>query len=296
MSIKKYETLLATVDLGSLTRASEVLGYTQSAISHMLTGLEEELGLKLLIRDRSGVRLTEEGKRLLPAIRQVCQDNQEVFRQVSEFHGLEVGVIRIGTFLSISMHVLPELIADFSEKHPNIEFELLQGNYHDIERWVSEGRVDCGFARLPLTLQNLNSSIILEEKILAVFPEKQVLEEGPFPVERLKEEAFILRPDALELEMRDILKKASCQPKITYSAKDDYAVMAMVERGLGMSILPELLLKGGDRRLQQRELDPPATRKICIAYKELQALSPAARHFVNDIRLCFSQNSSHEKY
>ena len=68
MSIKKYEVLLQTADLGSFTKASEVLGYTQSAISHIVTGLEDELGLKLLTRDRFGVRLTPEGEALLPAI------------------------------------------------------------------------------------------------------------------------------------------------------------------------------------------------------------------------------------
>ena len=53
MSIKKYEVLLQTADLGSFTKASEVLGYTQSAISHIITGLEDELGLKLLARTGS---------------------------------------------------------------------------------------------------------------------------------------------------------------------------------------------------------------------------------------------------
>mgnify|MGYP002555528634 CR=1 FL=1 len=107
MSIKKYEVLLQTADLGSFTKASEVLGYTQSAISHIITGLEDELGLKLLARDRFGVRLTAEGEALLPAIRAVCQQNQELLRQAAQFHGLEVGQVRIGTWLSVSVHLLP---------------------------------------------------------------------------------------------------------------------------------------------------------------------------------------------
>ena len=113
MSIKKYEVLLQTADLGSFTKASEVLGYTQSAISHIITGLEDELGLKLLSRDRFGVRLTAEGEALLPAIRTVCQENQEVLRQAARFHGLEVGRVRIGTFLSVSVHLLPHLLPQF---------------------------------------------------------------------------------------------------------------------------------------------------------------------------------------
>ena len=283
MSIKKYETLLKTVDLGSLTKASEVLGYTQSAISHIITGLEDEMGLRLVIRDRSGVRLTEEGKRLLPAVRAVCQADQELHRQVSEFHGLEVGVIRVGTFLSVSIHILPNLIAKFSEQHPNLEFELLQGSYGDIERWIGAGRIDCGFVRTP-THSAMEMIPILEERILAVFPEERELVMERFPVEDIREESLILRSDAVELGLRNQLRRTNGKPKITYSAKDDLAVIAMVEQGLGMSILPELLLKGRSGRVKTMELDPPTHRKICLAYKNAQGLCPAVRQFLTFVR------------
>ena len=80
--------------------------------------------MKLLLRDRFGVRLTQEGQQLLPAIRTVCQENQEVKRQVAQLHGLEVGQVRIGTFLSVSVHILPALLHGFLEQHPHITFEL----------------------------------------------------------------------------------------------------------------------------------------------------------------------------
>lgn len=172
MSIKKYEVLLQTADLGSFTKASEVLGYTQSAISHIITGLEDELGLKLLARDRFGVRLTAEGEALLPAIRAVCQQNQELLRQAAQFHGLEVGQVRIGTWLSVSVHLLPRLLQTFSQRHPDITFELLQGSYEDIERWLSEGRIDLGFLRLPAS-GHFETTLLLEERILAIFPPNQ---------------------------------------------------------------------------------------------------------------------------
>lgn len=283
MSIKKYETFLKTVDLGSFTKASEVLGYTQSAISHIITGLEDELGVKLLTRGRSGVRLTEEGRSLLPSIRAVCRDNQEVLRQVSELHGLEVGSVRIGTFLSVSVHILPRLIASFSKKHPHIEFELLQGNYEDIEQWLREGRVECGFFRAP-TGDGLESIPIIKEKFLAIFPANRVIEDKRFSLEKIKGETYILRPDSMDLSMGSRLRENRSRPKITYSAKDDYAVMAMVEQGLGMSILPELLLKRTPYKLQKKELDPPLYREICLAYKKDQTLPPAARRFLHFVR------------
>ena len=237
MSIKKYEVLLQTADLGSFTKASEVLGYTQSAISHIITGLEDELGLKLLSRDRFGVRLTAEGEALLPAIRTVCQENQEVLRQAARFHGLEVGRVRIGTFLSVSVHLLPHLLQTFSQRHPDITFELLQGSYEDIERWLSEGRIDLGFLRLPAN-SHFEATLLLEERILAIFPPEQAPESPRVTVEQLKQAPYILRLDSLDSDTREFFRKTQRTPRITYSAKDDYAVMAMVEQGLGISILP----------------------------------------------------------
>lgn len=278
MSIKKYEVFLKTADLGSFTKASELLGYTQSAISHIITGLEDELGLKLLARDRFGVRLTQEGAALLPAIRAVCQENEEVRRQAALLHGLEVGEVRIGTFLSVSVHILPRLLAEFSAQHPHITFELLQGTYEDIERWIGEGRIDLGFLRLP-TAAKLETALLLEERILAVFPKDRAPAQEAFPVSQIQSAPYILQADSLDGELRDIFKKSPVSPRITYSAKDDYAVMAMVEGGLGMSILPELLLRRTPYQVEKRELDPPATRQIAIACKHQSALPPAARQF-----------------
>ena len=283
MSIKKYEVLLQTADLGSFTKASEVLGYTQSAISHIITGLEDELGLKLLSRDRFGGRLTAEGEALLPAIRTVCQENQEVLRQAARFHGLEVGRVRIGTFLSVSVHLLPHLLQTFSQRHPDITFELLQGSYEDIERWLSEGRIDLGFLRLPAN-SHFEATLLLEERILAIFPPEQAPESPRVTVEQLKQAPYILRLDSLDSDTREFFRKTQRTPRITYSAKDDYAVMAMVEQGLGISILPELLLKNAPYHLEVRELDPPATRQIGVACKSAHALSPAARQFLQHVK------------
>lgn len=211
MSIKKYEVLLQTADLGSFTKASEVLGYTQSAISHIITGLEDELGLKLLSRDRFGVRLTAEGEALLPAIRTVCQENQEVLRQAARFHGLEVGRVRIGTFLSVSVHLLPHLLQTFSQRHPDITFELLQGSYEDIERWLSEGRIDLGFLRLPAN-SHFEATLLLEERILAIFPPEQAPESPRVTVEQLKQAPYILRLDSLDSDTREFFRKTQRTP------------------------------------------------------------------------------------
>lgn len=294
MSIKKYETLLKTVDLGSLTRASEVLGYTQSAISHMISGLEDEFGFKLLIRDRSGVRLTEEGKMVIPSIRAVCKANKEVFRQVGTIHGLDIGIIRIGTVLSVSLHVLPDILAEFSEQHPEIEFELLQGSFVDVERWLCEGKIDCGF--LPyLERESFEMIPVRTERFLAVFPQTRTMQSERISIDDIQAESLILRTDSLEEDLRQFLNKGRSKSKITYSAKDEYAVLAMVERGLGMSILPELLLDRTQYRIKTQALDPEIQRTICFAYKEGQMISPVVQQIILFIRKSFEKGKTEEE-
>ena len=279
MSIKKYEVLLQTADLGSFTKASEVLGYTQSAISHIITGLEDELGLKLLARDRFGVRLTAEGEALLPAIRAVCQQNQELLRQAAQFHGLEVGQVRIGTWLSVSVHLLPRLLQTFSQRHPDITFELLQGSYEDIERWLSEGRIDLGFLRLPAS-GHFETTLLLEERILAIFPPNQAPACERVTVEQLKQSPYILRLDSLDNDTRELFRKTQHTPRITYSAKDDYAVMAMVEQGLGVSVMNRLITEKRICDVAMIPIDPPASITLGAALHSHTEASPAVKMFL----------------
>lgn len=279
MTIKNLEVFLNTVDSGSLTKAAHVMGYTQSATSHIIAGLEDELGIALLVRRRDGVHLTSEGSSLLPVIRHICQLSQDLMQHAAQFRGLEMGTIRIGTIFSVSVHILPLFIQKFMKNHPQIKFELRQGNYQDIEQWLQTGMVDLGFSRRPMG-GSFEVLPILRDQFLAIFPADHALEAKTFSMEELENEAYILRPESLDGDLFNLLKSGSYFPRITYSAKDDYAVMAMVEQGLGMSILPELLLRGSVHRFIRKELSPPVYRELCLAYRKDQRLSPAASGFV----------------
>ena len=84
MSIKKYEVLLRVVELGSLTKAAEASGCSQSAVSHILNDLEEEFGFTILKRSRGGVQLTENGAKILPSIRGILNYNEQLSQTVAE--------------------------------------------------------------------------------------------------------------------------------------------------------------------------------------------------------------------
>lgn len=106
----KYKIFLCVVEMGSFTKAGEVLNLTQSAISHAISGLEHELGLTLLIRGRSGIRLTNNGERLMKRFREIVQMDEKLYQEVALIKGLEIGTVKIGTFSSVSIHWLPRIL------------------------------------------------------------------------------------------------------------------------------------------------------------------------------------------
>ena len=149
MSLRKYQAFVETVRLGSLTRAAQSLGSTQSRISHILSDLEEEFGLPLLNRSRSGIQLTQAGTLLLPRMQAILQEDSALQTLARDIRQADAGTIRLGAFTSVAVHWLPGIIRDFQARHPRVELKLFNGDYADMERWLEKGEIDVGFVTLP---------------------------------------------------------------------------------------------------------------------------------------------------
>lgn len=278
-SIQKYMSFVKTVECGSFTRAAELLNYSQSAVSRMLGDLEREWKVTLLERGRSGVRLTSEGIRLLPYAKKVCDEYRKLQAEVDEINGLKSGLIRIAAFSSVATHWLPNIIREFQKEYPDIDYELLLGDYTEIEAWIAEGRVDCGFLRLPLKTE-LEHIFLEQDRLLVVLPEDHPLAGlDKIAVSALCEEPFMLLEKGAKAEVSEIFERSGVSPKVHFTTWDDYAIMAMVEGGLGISILPELILKRTPYRIAARELEIPAYRNIGLAWKAKGGTSPVLRKF-----------------
>ena len=279
-SISKYMAFVRTVELGSFTRAGQALGYTQSGISRMIHDLETEWNVVLLKRSRSGVQLTSDGMKLLPYARELCGGYERLQAQVDEINGLKSGLIRIGTFSSVATHWLPNIIREFRKDYPGIEYELLLGDYTEIEDWIAEGRVDCGFLRLPARAE-FETIFLEQDRLMAVLPEGHPLAEcDRFPVAALCDYPFMLLEKGAKAEISEIFEANGLTPRVQFTTWDDYAIMSMVEGGLGISILPELILRRTPYRIVAKELDIPAYRSIGLALKDKKTSSLAVKRFI----------------
>lgn len=280
MNTHKYLAFVKAVEYGSFTKAAEALHYTQSGISRMISDLEKEWGVALLERGRAGVRLTSDGEKLLPQIRRICNEHEVLVLQVEDLHGLQSGLIRIGTFSSVATHWIPNMIKAFRKDYPKIDFELLLGDYTEIENWILEGRVDFGFVRLP-TKAELDTVFLEEDRLLVVIPRDHWLAGcDKFPIGELSSAAFLLLEKGANVEISEIFEHHHISPRVDLKTWDDYAIMSMVESGLGISILPELILRRIPYQIVAKELEVPAFRNIGIAMREKESLSLAVKRFL----------------
>lgn len=281
-----YIAFQKVVETGSFTRAAVELGYTQSSISQMIAALEEQLGIKLLIRSHNGIHLTAEGRKIYPAILKSIRQYQNVQAKANEIKGLNEGVIRIGTISSITCHWLPMLIKEFKKQYPNVEFVMYQGDYNSIAEWIKNGTIDIGFTT-PAMTTGLEVIPIKQGEMQAILPVDHPLADQPgepLPIKALADEPLILLEEGTYSEPLNAFAQAHIQPKVEYRIHDDYAIMTMVEAGLGVSILANLVLLRMPFKFVRRPLAPRIMREIGVAFLDRKELSLACQYFIDEIQ------------
>lgn len=279
--MNRYMALQKIVELGSFTKAAESLGYTQSSISQMIASLEKELSVKLLTRARTGVKLTIEGAELYPFIERSILSYRSILEKADEIKGLETGIIRVGTISSITCHWMPKLVKGFQKLYPNVQFLFHQGDYSSIEEWIKNGTVDFGFITPP-AVTGLETISIKDGEMLAILPENHPLaEKDSVDISELAGEPFILLEEGRYSEPINAFYAEGFSPNIKYTIHDDYAIMTMVEAGLGISILAELVLKRTNYNIACLPINPPIYRKLAIGYKSKDSLPMASKYFID---------------
>ncbi|MGM0830263.1 MAG: LysR family transcriptional regulator [Bacillota bacterium] len=280
MNIQKYRAFVKVVESGSFTKAAEALDYTQSGISRMINDLEKEWGVSLFERGRVGISLTSDGIKLLPQLKRICNEYEILTTQIEDLHGMQSGMIRIGTFSSVATHWLPNIVRAFKMDFPKIDFEFLLGDYTEIENWILNGRVDFGFVRLPSKAE-FETIFMEQDRLLVVIPQNHPLANcEKFPINALLNNPFMLLEKGAKAEISEIFEMHHISPQVNFTTWDDYAIMSMVENGLGISILPELILKRIPHKIIAKELETPAFRNIGIAMREQRSLSIASKKFL----------------
>ena len=291
MSVNKYQMFLKTVECGSFSKAAAEMSFTQSAVSHAVQALENELNITLLSRNRGGVVLTADGRALLPRIEKRCAAHHELMQSAAELNGMDAGFVRVATFSSVSAQWLPSILKSFGERYPNIEFEVVTGDYYgQSEDWILQGKVDCGFLRLP-SVKHLQTYALYRDELQVILPCGHPLADSdPFPAASLSTEPFIFLEEGQDYEISAALDKMGIRPNVKYTAREDRTMLAMVSKGLGISLLPELMVRHSPYPVVACRAPERFYRNIGIAVKDKKALSAATRRFVDYVRGWVAEN------
>lgn len=292
MDTRKYEVIIKAAECGNLTKAGESFGYTQSGVSHMIKGVEEEFGFRIFMRGRDGVSLTTEGERVLPFLREIAKWNESLGQTVSAINGLICGTLRIGSFTSIAIHWLPKIIRRFQQDYPNINIDITEGGISALEKALEEGSVDLTFMSVQPG-RSFDRLILKKDPFLAILPKGHPLErEKSFPLEAFNGVDFILVTRGFDYDTNRLLKKYAITPNIKFTSHDDHTVFSMVENGLGVSILPELVMQSYKERSITLPLEPEVYRDIALCLPSFAEASPASRRFIEYVKKMVAPDGS----
>ncbi len=280
MDLKKYKVFLTAIDLGSFTKAAAQLGYTPSGVTHMMNGLEDELGFQILTRGKTGVMLTENGERLVPLLRELLRMEEDFSQTVSEINGLNTGTIRIGSYSSIAVHWLPQIIKSFQEDYPNIRITLMEGIRQEVVKWLEERKIDLGFISYQRGMK-FDWVPLKDDPMLAVLPSTHALaNEKEYPIQNCESEDFIMPACGYDYDVVELFGRTKIAPNIRYETFENYAALSMIECGLGMSIMNELITKGRTCNVAKLPLKPKQYISLGIAVPNTEKLPPAAKKFI----------------
>lgn len=280
-----YLVFRTVIEQGTFYKASVVLNVTPSAISHSVNQLETELGFPVFIRSRTGVKLTPDGKKILPLIQEIINDQNRLEQVAQQIKGLDTGLIRIGAFSSACINWLPPLIQNFEKQFPKVKIAVRQAGFNEITQAVKSGQLDLGFTMMPENEQGVVSEKLLEDEIYCIAPKNFKTETGISVGHRdLENYNFILQQGDYDLDTKAALDHYAIQPTAIQFSIDDQSIVAMVEAGLGLGILPALALQKMQGEVQILPFNTPFFRKIALVTSSEQRLAPSTKQMIKNVR------------
>lgn len=280
MESARCKAFLASVEAGSFSKAAEVLNYTPSGVSQLVNALENELGFSLLRRNKRGVIPTENGEKFLPAVREFLLQENRIYQLAAEMNGLLIGSITIAAYSSIATHWLPSVIRAFQEDYPQIKIKLMEGIRQEVTKWLDEKMADIAFLSYkdPMLYYWIP---LAEDQMMAVLPKTHPLaSKTSYPLKNCEHERFIMPALGRDVDVVTLFQDNNLNPTIQFSTLENFATMAMVEQGLGMSIMNELITRKWQCDVVKLPLDPPQKITLGIALPSLEQASPAVKLFV----------------
>lgn len=284
MNVQKLRALLAAVRCGSINKAAEMVGYTESGLTYAINSFENELGLQLIQRSKTGIRLSPDGEELLPFLEKLVESDTEAMKRIEEITHRRKNTLRISLYSGLSNSCLFEVLAAFSARMPEIEISLLNGNIQQTLERLKAGEVDVGlhFDDVAAASAGIKCAPLYESPILVILPENRAAEaKKPFPVFRFQSENVVVF-DGDESNLVDYgMFPAGI---IKTGGLGCGSLFSIVEHGIAIAALPEVALSGCKHRVCLTPIEPPITLTLCALYRVADERKAVMREFLKCFR------------
>jgi DNA-binding transcriptional LysR family regulator len=282
MNFSQLQSFVALAETGSFTEAAYAIDLTQSAVSHALSALESELSVTLLKRNRKGVvALTDAGQKIIPHVRALLAQVETIEQEAKAAHGEAAGKLRLGSMLSIvSPALLARVLTCFRASYPDIEVVLFEGTMREVGEWIEKSIIDVGFVLFPA--QGIEVTPITTDELCVLVPPGHRLHTKVAVTPRdLQKEGWIMEKNQCALQLMEVAVGPSrVRPQIRYQASDSATILAMIREGLGITLMPRMVLPKKLEGVVALPLDPPHQLQIGLAVRSQAMASPAAQLFV----------------
>lgn len=272
MDTKKIHALLLSLEHGSLTAAAEELGYTQSGMTHMMNALEDEFGVKLLRRSKTGVHLSPAGEELLSDLISLNECASNLEQHVRELKQKGTSTLKLGAYASMARQWLPAILAELRRDCPEMEvsvtmFSTIDATYSA----VKDSTLDCAIGSyVHSTFPGMGWEHLRDDPLVAVLPADTDFVGAAYPVENFSGQEFLMPSGGFELDIIPALSAGSSEstPLIRYTNLDDASLASMVAHGLGVTVLSDLVMQSISDRVTAIPLSPYAYRSLGIIFSK----------------------------
>ena len=228
MDTIKCKAAIVAAERGSLTAAASALGYTQSGITRMINSFA------LFIRQKRGVKLTENGKIMLPKLRSIVQAQKQANELSASIRGVVQGTLTIGSYFSVSAIWMPAILKQFEERFPKIKVKMLEGGNQEIARRLNEKAVDLCFCAAPDPKTSCDwLPLYQDEMVVWLSKDHSMANQTSYPVAMLSKEKFIHTLPNEDTDQDRLIVAEKLQLNERYTTRDGFTTYNMVEAGLG---------------------------------------------------------------
>jgi DNA-binding transcriptional LysR family regulator len=263
-TLLQLKAFVAVVDQGGFTAASRRLGLSQPAVSRAVATLEKELGLRLLVRSRDGLSLTEAGSLALTHAREAARHLSLMHTEIAALAGEITGTLSLASLPSVTGTLVAPQLQTFTERHPAVTIRLLEGSEHEVRDWLDQGAAEAGVVSLPV--KGLAVAVLGEQDMVAAVPaDNRLADWTEVNYAELAKEPFIRSTGGCAEVYTPVARRAGVEFDVAFEAREMSAVLEIVRAGLGVSIVPSAGLPDLPDGVVVRPLVPKTVRRLGIA-------------------------------